>query len=97
MGIALAKDLILDSISRETATNLSVIAYLSDDPSPEGQQFKLIIRELLKIPPKHYSRVRAYLYDLNDNVAVDPKADPRKYAERLRAASEERRAGGTEK
>lgn len=91
-SIRLAAWLLSGLVGRETSCNLAAIAHLSSENSTAADILRQITRELLKVEPKNYLRVRDYFFELNDNIERRQIATPREYAKQLRSGE-----GGSEK
>ena len=82
-GILLAKSIVSGIFNEEELSSLTMIAHFmgdSKDSSIEVTFFRQILRELLRLDPKHYGRVRDYFFALNDNLERGGLPSPRDYA-----------------
>lgn len=82
-GQLLLKMLLTGAIEREASAKFAAIAQIHSENSKDGQLFRQIVDELLKVDPKNYARVRDYFFSLNDNIARGGVKNPRDFAARM--------------
>ena len=85
----LSVSLVEGRFSADTESKLAMLAYFLEDEATEGGDFRAMIDEIMKVAPRGYGRVLAYLRELNRNLATDPQADQREYARKIIRARDE--------